>query len=239
MPSATVDSVNVLRVVTSVGNCGFSSRPKRERAGPAAAHPASARPPATQSQRALTARRFFGVETGPRLRVTNMDGRAFVKRSRASWDVIGIDAYTANAYGSTLPAHMATREFFEEVARRLNPGGFMVMNVAAPPHTPIARALQRTLLEVFPHPMVFAGATGNTILVAGRDQRWWKREEVVARAAARIANGEIKLKALEERAGRMVTSSLPLGDARVLTDDYAPVDRLMRESRRWGEKSSG
>ena len=68
-------------------------------------------------------------------------------------------------------------------------------------------------------------------------QRWWKREELVARAAAGIASGEIKMRALEERAGHRMTSGLPLGDARVLTDDFAPVDALMRESRRWGEKA--
>lgn len=108
------------------------------------------------------------------------------------------------------------------------------MNVAAPSRTPISRALARTLLEVFPSQMVFEGATGNAVLVAGRSEWQWKREEVVAAATAGLASGRLRLPALVERAGRMLTSSLPLGEAQLLTDDYSPVDTLMRESRTWG-----
>lgn len=177
------------------------------------------------------ARRYFGVEPGPRLRIATADGRAFVKRSRATWDVVGIDAYTTNAYGSTLPAHLVTREFFEELSERMAPEGWLAMNVAAPPHSPIARAIGRTLLAVFPRQLVFHGGTGNTLFLASKSERHVKREELVALASEGLASGRIRMPALALRAGRMLTSSLPLGDAPLLTDDYAPVDRLMRQSR--------
>ena len=180
------------------------------------------------------AQRFFHFEPGPRLRVANLDGRAFLKRSAERWDVIGIDAYSTNAYGSTMPAHMATREFFAEVRERLTDDGYLVMNVAAPARTPISLAIARTIAEVFPRPMVFAGATGNTLVVGSRAGKLWTRDEVVARAAAGIASGRIRLTALETRARNLLTSSLAFGDALVLTDDYAPVDTLMRQSRTFG-----
>lgn len=65
------------------------------------------------------ARDFFHLETGPRLRVASLDGRAFVERSTERWDLIGIDADTTNAYGSTMPPHSTAREPFVEVAIRL------------------------------------------------------------------------------------------------------------------------
>jgi predicted membrane-bound spermidine synthase len=176
------------------------------------------------------ARRFFFFETGPRLRVASLDGRVYLKRSAATWDLIGVDAYTTNTYGSTLPAHLATREFFAVAAEHLSPDGFLVYNVAAPPHTPITRAIARTLREVFPGQMVFAARSGNTVFVAHRGEAHWKREEVVVGVREALASGRLKLASVADGAPRMLGAILPVGDAPVLTDDYAPVDTLMRQS---------
>jgi spermidine synthase len=180
------------------------------------------------------ARRYFHLESGPRLRVETLDGRAFLRRSRESWDVIGLDAYTSNAYGSTLPPHLSTREFFAEAADHLAADGHFVINVAAHPYTPIGRAISRTLREVFPRQLVFVTQGGNTVFVAGRGDAGWKREELVARSKLALATGRVELPAVVGCVERMLTSTLPVGDAPTLTDDYAPVDTLMRASYGFG-----
>lgn len=62
---------------------------------------------------------YFGLEAGPRLRLHHADGRAFVRLAETRYDLIVLDAYSTNRYGSTIPAHLTTREFFAECAARI------------------------------------------------------------------------------------------------------------------------
>lgn len=76
---------------------------------------------------ASVAKRFFGVREDERLRIHIADGRKFVAQAPpARYDVIFIDAYG----GDDIPEHLATSEFFREVAGKLTPRGVVMMNVA-------------------------------------------------------------------------------------------------------------
>jgi spermidine synthase len=72
------------------------------------------------------AERFFRVRPGPRMKIHVEDGARFIRRTKARYDVIFLDAYGGEDY----PAHLATRRFFEQVRGRLRPGGAVVANVA-------------------------------------------------------------------------------------------------------------
>jgi spermidine synthase len=69
----------------------------------------------------------------PRLRFMVRDARQFIRYDAAReaaagkpYDVVVLDAYTA---GSTIPPHLMTREFFEQIAAILDPNGLVMANV--------------------------------------------------------------------------------------------------------------
>ncbi len=72
----------------------------------------------------------FFAATGAPGRSFAIDGRVFVNLATdAAWDVIHVDAYANQIY---VPAHLASREFFEQVHARLAPGGVIALQRRRP-----------------------------------------------------------------------------------------------------------
>jgi len=139
-------------------------------------------------------------------------------------DLAGYDVVIGDAFGGpAVPWHLTTREFVEEFAARLTTDGFYVLNLIDYPPLGFARAQTVTLAEVFEHVAVIAPADylagetgGNFVLVASN-------REI---EAAAIRNELIR----RESSARVITGdAVPIfvGDAEVLTDDFAPVDQLI------------
>ena len=63
-----------------------------------------------------------------RLTTVAADGRIWLRGSDAEFDLIILDAYRQ----PSIPSHLATVEFFEDVSGHLGPGGLAVLNVFAP-----------------------------------------------------------------------------------------------------------
>lgn len=162
-------------------------------------------------------RLFFGLESAPNVRTLLADGRQSLRRARASYDGIFVDAYQGVM---AIPFHLTTREFFQESASALKPGGFIALNI-------IGNVLERegfvcamvaTLSSVYPWVRVFpvqglAQGAQNIILVASKDP-------------AGIPGGE------KAFAGTGFEQSLPSDGLRcaqrfLLTDDHAPVEHLV------------
>ena len=66
----------------------------------------------------------------PRLRHVCMDARTLIRRAarheQPPYDIVFLDAF---ASGSTIPAHLMTREFFAEVKQVLEPDGIVLSNI--------------------------------------------------------------------------------------------------------------
>lgn len=163
------------------------------------------------------AKRYFGITPGPRLRIHIMDGRTFLKQSRDRWDLIIIDTYTTNRYGDTIPPHLTTREFFHDVAARLEDDGIVHFHCAFAA-SKLMFALHRTMDNVFPSVLLTGGE-----LLASRVPLIVDRAALIEQArrspAARLSDLETAIRALR--------SERPREDALLLTDDYAPVDTLL------------
>lgn len=136
-----------------------------------------------------------------------------------SADVVIGDAYS----GASVPWHLTTVEYKSEIERVLTPGGTYIMNVIDYDDLDFIRSQALTLLEVFPEVALFAPDSylagtsgGNFILVASSQDI--NIEGVESRVDRRggsergIADGELD---------RFI------GDAQVLTDDFAPVDQML------------
>ncbi|HEX7151577.1 MAG TPA: fused MFS/spermidine synthase [Thermoanaerobaculia bacterium] len=162
------------------------------------------------------AQKYFGVQTSERLRIYTGDGRMFLKHSKQKWDLIIIDAYTTNRYGDTIPAHLATREFFEEVSRHLNDGGVLHYHCAFG-GSKLLLALQKTIASVFGSTYVTAGE-----ILASDVALLTSPEEALARASSTPAG---KLPTFAEHL-RGLQPYAAKADVPLLTDDYAPVDTL-------------
>lgn len=109
---------------------------------------------------------------GHRIRIRPLDGRTGVAGLRdASADVLVLDAF----HGGRVPPELTTREFVDDVARVLRPGGVFLANVADGPPVTYTRRLVATVRAVLPEVLVIADPSvvkgrrfGNVILAAAR-----------------------------------------------------------------------
>lgn len=172
------------------------------------------------------ARERLGLVTGPGLRVVTGDARVSIRaEDTRSFDLVIGDAFG----GLTVPWHLTTREFLAEVRRRLRPGGIYALNVIDLPPLGFARAEAATLLASFRHVALLAprehlaGRTGGNFIFVASDrplpEAAWRGR--LARPQASTEDGEPTLVA----SGRSVVDFAR--GARVLSDDFAPVDQLL------------
>ena len=136
-----------------------------------------------------------------------------------SYDVVLGDAFG----GPAVPWHLTTKEFAEDFAARLRPGGFYVLNLIDYPPLGFARAETATLAGVFEHVVVIAPPDylagergGNFVLVAANTPI---DTEAIAAQLARLGSDAVPAE------GDQVTDVID--DAQILTDDHAPVDQLI------------
>lgn len=182
------------------------------------------------------AENYFGVKASERHKIHQADGRVFLRRSSTVYDVIIVDAYTTSRYGSSMPPHLATREFFTLAASRLGTNGVLAYNVIGQMNgwrADLLGSIYRTLQTVFPRVYLFpAHETMNVVLVATKSdvaltythaQRLGA--ERVRHKAVPFPNFALRLRQFECDAPRRFTNSL------VLTDDHAPIESLLREAR--------
>jgi spermidine synthase len=164
----------------------------------------------------------LGLRAGAGIDVRVEDGRLGLRRlPTGSQDLVVGDAFG----GVSVPWHLTTREAVTEVRRVLGDDGSYLVNLIDFGPLAFARAEVATLVEAFPHVAVAtetdtltagAGAGGNLVLVAS--ERPVDAAAIAARLAARGAAWDVIT-------GPELTRWV--GDASVLTDDYAPVDQLL------------
>jgi spermidine synthase len=162
----------------------------------------------------------LGLRTGPALRVRIEDGRLGVRRvPGSSRDLIVGDAFG----GVSVPWHLTTVEYVEEVRRVLRPDGVYAVNIIDFYPLGFARAELATLRRVFDHVALAADAYtlsgqggGNLVAIASDspvDKRTIDRAFEKKQVAWDVIDGDRLTKWI--------------GGAAVLTDDYAPVDQLL------------
>jgi spermidine synthase len=115
-------------------------------------------------------RRFFELGRIPNLTVHDLDARAYLRRTDRRYDVIIVDAYRP----PYVPFYLATREFFELVRERLNPGGVVALNVATTPDDHrLAEEIGGTLASVMPDTLAWQALRFNQIVIGLRDPLDW------------------------------------------------------------------
>ena len=163
------------------------------------------------------AKQDFGLRDRPNLSIVVQDGRVFLNRTSAAYDVILIDAYR----GSFVPFHLVTREFYETARSRLKQGGALALNIE--PSSMVYDAALATLDAVFDHVDLYE-VERNGVAIA-YDGRAISQDELAARTA-RLDDQHHPRYPLTTMIDGRYMSIEPLDDAPVLTDDFAPVEFL-------------
>ncbi len=176
------------------------------------------------------AEQFFGVTRQPRLNISIEDGRVFLNRTNRQYDLIVVDAYLSSAYGPYIPFHLATREFFERSRDRLTVGGVLVYNVIGTvqgPQSTNVRSIYKTMASVFPSLYMFPAETSmNVVIVATKRKVSYAPPQIYDIGNRLFLERKVRLPAFLRRLTRCIAAVPPLADVPILTDDFAPMERL-------------
>jgi spermidine synthase len=159
-------------------------------------------------------REHLGLRTSPTLTVSIGDARiGMLDVASDSADVV-----VGDAFGNlSVPWHLATAEWIDEVKRVLKPGGLYALNVIDLPPMDLQRAEAATLLEAFDDVRIVTFGVlerpegGNAVLLAS--------DRAIPDAAGTKNRITTTLNSTE-------TESFA-EDGQVLRDDYAPADQLL------------
>lgn len=170
----------------------------------------------------------LGFVPGPDVEIVTGDARINIRDLEDnSRDLVIGDAFG----GVSVPWHLTTVEFLEEVERVLTDDGVYVLNMIDYEPLGFARAEAATLADVFDNAMVFAPGSrlegvrgGNFVMAASNGPL--PEAAIVARNIERGDDDAlISTSGFAERTA--TTFADFVAGARVLTDDFAPVDQLL------------
>lgn len=155
------------------------------------------------------------------LNILHADARATLTRLDRRYQVIVGDAFTDIA----VPSHLVTQEFFALVKQRLKEGGVYAMNVVDHAEQLDAlMAVHHTLKSVFAHVEIFAeegdiasGGRTTFVLFASEQPSGLTHAEDAREEGRRF----VRLSPSRLRARAALQAPM------LLTDDYAPIDRLV------------
>jgi hypothetical protein len=160
----------------------------------------------------------LGLRTSPALRVSVGDARTTMRAvDSGSADIVVGDAFS----GYTVPWHLTTTDWLDEVRRVLKPNGVYALNLIDLQPLDFIKAEAATLLTAFPHVRMITFINpesgelygGNIVMLASN-------RPMSKRVSSQAYGGVTYLQsAVEELAAE--------GDP--LRDDYAPVDQLRTE----------
>jgi spermidine synthase len=175
--------------------------------------------------------KYFGIKDEPNFSVPNEDGRQFLARANQRYDVVLLDAF----HGPFVPFHLLTKEFYALVKQRLADGGVVLQNLD--PDSSLFDSVVKTLRTAFAQIDLYL-ADGNVVVVA-YDGEPRSQEALAELAGVRQSQFKfrysltdlVKQRRRIEAADRSVDPA-----AKVLTDDFAPVDALKameKHNRQW------
>lgn len=181
---------------------------------------------------AQVAKKFFQVKESPKQQIHIEDGRVHLRRSEKQYDAIILDAYVASRYGSFIPYHLATKEFFLLAREHLTTNGVIAYNVIGTLggwRADILGAMSKTMNAVFPQVYLFPASDSlNVVLVGTKFAERMTPAGLERRAMELIQQRLVTLPSFLQRA-RAVQVQPPVSFERspILTDDFAPIDNLL------------
>jgi spermidine synthase len=167
------------------------------------------------------------LRASPNLRIAHQDARLLLQwlPPERQFDIIVGDAF----HDISIPAHLVTREFAREIQKRLKPDGLYTLSVVDHALAPrFLLSAVRTLFEVFANVEVWVDS--EQMMMGGR-MTFLVLASAHPSATSRVESQRIADNGSRKSWRRWPTDKLKVemeqSGVPVLTDDYAPVDRLM------------
>jgi predicted membrane-bound spermidine synthase len=169
---------------------------------------------------------YLGLRRDTRVLSYNKDARMAVPELKGgTYDLVVTDAFN----DVSVPYHLTTREFNEQVSALLTPDGMYMANVVDKLHSGrFLRAYVNTLRQTFPY-----------VYLLTDDDSWDFDERyayVVVGVRQPLSITDVRLSNVAEGRGAGTTDFMPFGDflnwlveeeTVVLTDGFAPVDNML------------
>jgi spermidine synthase len=177
------------------------------------------------------AKNYFDLNENDRQKVHVEDGRVYLRRTSSKYNLILMDAYVAGRYGSGIPQHLATKEFFEIARDHLSTNGVLAYNVIGTIsdwHADLVGGIYRTLKTVFPQVYMFpAQSSRNVVLVATLSSAPVSVATLRQRAAYLVQTQKVLVPGFAQRV-EVFRAAPPVNayQSPILTDDFAPVEGL-------------
>ena len=148
-----------------------------------------------------------------------MDGRVFLQATDKRYDLVMMDAYRQ----PYIPFHLVTVEFFEEVRDHMNEDAVLAVNVAGVRGVSrdLAAMIYATMKEVFPTVVLVDATRSNDVILATT------REKPIDAAVRHVdlMRRSAGLKRIRKALPKKIVGPVEgWEEARVLTDDQAPVE---------------
>jgi spermidine synthase len=180
------------------------------------------------------AHKYFAVKDEPHFQVVTEDGRVFLSNSKARYDIILIDAYR----GPFVPFHLLTKEFYQIVKDHLAEGGVVAQNVE--PSTMLFDSAVNTIHSIFPQ-VDFYPAEGNVVTIAYDGAPKSNQDlDQVAEQRQQSFHFRYDLRDMLIERHRFIPGTEEVDPkAKILTDDFAPVESLKaieRHNRKWTDQ---
>jgi len=178
------------------------------------------------------AEEYFDYHPPPNHHVSVRDGRAFLRGTDQTYDVMWVDAFTRHM----IPFHLTTVEFFSTLRTHLNPDGVVAVNLASSGEEgdmARAAAVAQTMKRVFPVLETFAvkgpWKTGQTkaenlIFFGGSPIERGFPDRNIAKVTEMAINRRLPMEAIALLNSRRAE---PWPTGVELTDDFAPYDLLI------------
>ncbi|NLX19733.1 MAG: fused MFS/spermidine synthase [Desulfobulbus sp.] len=166
------------------------------------------------------ARQHFGLSDHERLRLIEEDARMFLKKVRNPYDVIICDVFNSHY---SIPFHLVTAEAMQLLRNATKPDGVILINLLASINgiaSEFYKTMRATVSRVFPMTHSFAVTNPD-------DDNLW--QNIILAAGCRLPAAA----PADPDLVKMFRHKLPdLPDTHLLfTDDYAPVERMLRQGR--------
>ena len=168
------------------------------------------------------AQKYLGFKPSDRDKVTVLDGRMFLRRSKATYDWIILDAFR----GGFVPPHLKTVEFYKLVQAHLNPNGLLIANVRT--DSALFASDLQTIKAVFTQTGYFdVPQTENAVLVGANFTS--PSFETMLKSADYLSITDVFRRSVNLAGARKLFHLSPTvtnAKATILTDDYAPSEFL-------------
>lgn len=169
------------------------------------------------------AEKFFDLKYYP-INTISMDGRVFLQKDDKKYDLIFGDTF--NSFMS-LPSHLTTKEFNDLAKSRLAENGVYAVNFISAlkgKNSAFFQSMLLTFKKTFDNYQIFSfgdlSLYPQNIILVGINSDIPIDAEALKEKIRELENGEFL-------SSRLVSKTFPNSDGLVLTDNFAPVERLM------------